>query len=533
MTLRFKLLWFFIALGFGLLINEVNLHYVKANNPENAERNTKSTVYGYTIWSIDNSWYLPQIKNLVAGQGYTSDLDNPEMRVRRTPGYPLFYGLHYLIFGEKYSFLAIRYTQSILKALSVILLGSAVVFFTGNIKLAKTATIMFAFCPFTAVYTYYTLTESLYPFIFILSVYLFSKALARNKKVFFVFAGITLACLALVRPTAGMLLPVLLLALLVEGWSSRGSIRFALTNGALVIVGFVAAMSPWIVRNYIVTNGELVPLEKYYNESSMDYGKGHTYFARWWSCWDNPAAEIYSNGVLDTIAGPTPEKHFEKADEFLDSLPEYAYSGSSREEVRNSLISLNLCFENRLLAQKATASEHHNLWVSPHPGCEEEVKSKFLGLTNNFKAAAPFRYYVITPLVITKDTVFHSFSSAYGSLNPEDHHPGSKQSFIKGLMYALNSLLFISFLLIGFTKKLNPGFKLLLVLFPLVTILFFAYINRYVETRYILAAYPFFYIALAYFGLEIATITSPLLRALFRQEVNGMIAEESLRASGD
>lgn len=526
MTLRFKLLWFFIALGFGLLVNEANLYYVKANNPQNVESNTKSTVYGYTIWSIDNSWYLPQIKNLVAGHGYTSDPDNPEMRVRRTPGYPLFYGLHYLIFGEKYSFLAIRYTQSILNALSVILLGSAVIFFTGNIRLAKTATIMFAFCPFTVVYAYYTLTESLYPFVFILSIHLFSKALARNKKVFFVLAGIALACLALIRPTAGMLLPVLLVALLVEGWRSRGSLRFAFTKGALVVVGFAAAMSPWIIRNYVVTNGELVALEKYYDESPMDYGKGHTYFARWWGCWDNPAAENYSNSVLDTIAGPAPEKHLEKANEFLDSLPEYAYSGSSRAEVRDSLISLNLCFENKL---KATASEHHNLWVSPHPECEEEVKSKFLGLTNNFKAAAPFRYYVTTPLLITKDVAFHSFSSAYGSLNPDDRHISSTQTVIKFLMYALNSLLFISFLLIGFSKKLKPGFKLLLVLFPLVTILFFAYINRYVETRYILAAYPFFYIALAYFVLEISAITS----ALFRQEIKGMVVEKSLGASGD
>ena len=52
-------------------------------------------LYGATLDSPDNAWYLNQIKNYLDGLGFTIDPLDPIYSVRRTPGYPIFYGIHY------------------------------------------------------------------------------------------------------------------------------------------------------------------------------------------------------------------------------------------------------------------------------------------------------------------------------------------------------------------------------------------------------------------------------------------------------
>ena len=72
MTLNFKISWFFIALLFGWIINELNLYYVKKENLQNVTINNKSTVYGYTIWNADAGGYTYPIKSLLEGKGYSN-----------------------------------------------------------------------------------------------------------------------------------------------------------------------------------------------------------------------------------------------------------------------------------------------------------------------------------------------------------------------------------------------------------------------------------------------------------------------------
>lgn len=87
-----------IILFFSLFSFDVNsLNIKNYNNDE--------LVYGYTILSPDNTHYTPPIKHILDNTGYTCPPSDKGMQVRRVPGYSLFYGIHYLIFGEKYSFL--------------------------------------------------------------------------------------------------------------------------------------------------------------------------------------------------------------------------------------------------------------------------------------------------------------------------------------------------------------------------------------------------------------------------------------------
>ncbi|MCC7050257.1 MAG: hypothetical protein IT239_00555 [Bacteroidia bacterium] len=92
-----RILIFVIAFGINWILNEYNILKIKTYNPNNLVSNVASlTGTGETIYSIDNEWYLPQVKYFMQGHGYTLNPLDSKMKVRRTPGYPFLYGLHYI-----------------------------------------------------------------------------------------------------------------------------------------------------------------------------------------------------------------------------------------------------------------------------------------------------------------------------------------------------------------------------------------------------------------------------------------------------
>lgn len=92
---------FFTVLVVAFSLNMLNVSCIWKQTDTGNEFLNKNLVYNQTIFSIDNSWYLPQIHNFLAGKGFTCDTTDPRQAVRRTPVYPMFYGIHYLLFGEK------------------------------------------------------------------------------------------------------------------------------------------------------------------------------------------------------------------------------------------------------------------------------------------------------------------------------------------------------------------------------------------------------------------------------------------------
>ena len=127
---KYVLLLFFILVAYAVAINEWNIHAIKKNNPFNALSSNRSLVYNSSVFSIDNDWYTSQIKNYLNGKGFTIDPERYNYNVRRTPVYPLFYGLHFVLFGETKSYFFIRGSQILIYALSVIALFFAVLNFT-------------------------------------------------------------------------------------------------------------------------------------------------------------------------------------------------------------------------------------------------------------------------------------------------------------------------------------------------------------------------------------------------------------------
>ena len=134
--------------------------------------------------------------------------------------------------------------------------------------------------------------------------------------------------------------------------------------------------------------------------------------------------------------------------------------------------------------------------------CEDESFNKFISLKKKYVSEAPFAYYIIQPLTLIKEAIFHSHSTAFGSLNPVNRDFNFIQIFIKSMMYLINVFLFMS-VLIFFLFSKNKPLKFLVLTSVISLIIFFVLIMRSFEVRYFLGVYPLMYISLSYFVLKL------------------------------
>ncbi len=483
---KFIILWFFISLVFAFIINQTNLYFVKKANVGNESAVTN---YGYSLSSVDDVWYLPQIKNYKAGKGFTIDPKVAHYDVRRTPVYPLFYGIHYLIFGEKLSFFFIRISQLLLAALGVILLGLSVLNISSNISWAKWTIYLSAFNPFFYIYCYYTLSESLSPFCVILAFYFFTLAIKEGKYLFYFLTGTSSGLMILTRPPTGLVLAAIILTMVIL---KRNEIRQLFLQGTTMCTGLILVFTPWVIHNYIVTKGELIFLEKFYDGDSLDYGNGHVYFKEWISSWTNEF-HVYSSETFSPILRGQPDKIEENIDWYINRLPKYVTEINEPDKIRNALRSLGECHKFKDSVMRANP----NL-IPEMAGCEEIVKNNFSALTKEFREKSPLRYHIINPLNKLRELVFNSCSYAYGSLNPVGGKFNFAQYIIKSGMYLLNLLLYFSLLFVLLKKNISAGLKIPIVTVTILNFIFFAFVFRYIELRYVLPIYPFLFISLSF-----------------------------------
>jgi 4-amino-4-deoxy-L-arabinose transferase-like glycosyltransferase len=492
-TLLTSGLVFAIALAFGYLVSELNLSWVKHNNPQNARVNAASHVYGYTIWSVDNYWYLTQVENALAGRGFTlNPPDDPRMAVRRTPGYPLFWAVHRVLLGERGAFAAIRWTQLLLYALSAVLLGSAVRDLTGDPLAARAAALGWAVSPFAVIYAYYTITEALYPALTVIALAACGRALKTGRGKWHALAGLLSGALALTRPICGALVAALVFASLAAcRENGRPWLRPWLARTVPFVAGVGLVLLPWVVHNWLVTGGDIVLLEAAYGRN-INMGRAHTAFWMWITGWGYPSEQNYTHEVVAHLAGPRPEDATARAERFVETLPAYALAGASSEEVRGALLRLNTCLRLILEKREPEATQ-----------CDRVSEQEFMLLAERFRKASPLRYYVLTPMRHLRALVFQSFSSAYPALNPPGRRFTPSQLVIKGILYVLNVGLWLSMAILPFGTAPRPA-KVLALTFVGVTLVYLLWIIRIIEARYALQLYPVMYMSLALLVVNLA-----------------------------
>lgn len=489
---------FATALIISITFNEINLAYVERNWDESSMVNIYSTVHSSTIWSIDNQFYLPYIENLLNGNGYTLNPDEPELRVRRTPGYPLFYGFFRAFFGAEWAHFLIRYVQVVLFALSAVMVGKISLIVSRSPRVGVVSGFLYALNPFIFSACYFTLPEALYPFLICLGVYLFVLTINKAKPWFLLGSGAVLGLAILTKPIAGVALIAVIAAITFRQFTFNALIR-NLKAIVLVCSGVALVISPWAVRNWAVT-GEVILTEKFYHEAPMNFGKAHVELRKLTATWTNPAnfpTSDLSSELRSNIKNGRRADNEEVIRGFLESWPKTAYQGYSKEELFQAIKALESCFYSKHLAQVEGATLRKDILTLP---CEEEVQSEFLHLRKNFKAEAPVSYYLLTPLIMVKELVFNSHLHAVAILNPQDGSRNAWQFGSKALAYLFYSALYVAFFILILVGPIPFWQKAMLSIPAIVLFWVLIFWVRYAEVRYLLVLQPFIIISAGMFA---------------------------------
>ncbi|MCH2043896.1 MAG: glycosyltransferase family 39 protein [Saprospiraceae bacterium] len=505
--MKFKeFLWIFLA---ALLIwgigNELNLATAKTKAEQTGR---KTTVYDYMIEHPDRTGYTPHIHYILQGDGYTLDPKEPEMDVRRSPGYPFFYAAHFLMFGEETSFLVLRYTQLLLFGLSCVWMGLLVYNFSNNRKWAKWAAIIYAISPTTSMHVYFAITEGIIPSLSILVLYLYSNYYKSQKKSLLYWMGLCLGAIFLIRPVMGVMLPAIFLAIVnYRKLFTLQHIKELFVAGLIYGAGFVTLVAPWVIRNYIHTNGEIIVAEKFYQEAPMNFGRSHLYFRTLCSAWQNTGtgvAELFSHKLRNDIIRKDTTAAYQRIENFIEAQPKDVYTIIDKQEFKQALYELHTCFQATLAYREAHPDAIRKDWLNLP--CQFELKDKFKTMWTTYKGKRALNYYGIVPAKSLFKFIFQSSTQHILFLNPKDGQLGLLGFGGKLYCFAMNAGAFVSLLLFLLFAKNSRDLRIIFSFILIVSLLVFLYLLRHLENRYMVPLVPFASIALGYWAYLITDL---------------------------
>jgi 4-amino-4-deoxy-L-arabinose transferase-like glycosyltransferase len=189
----------------------------------------------------DEFEYYRMVENFLSGRGLIA---GEHIKGFRPPLYPLMLSLLYFL---KFNLPAIRVVHCIISAFTV-----CFIFMTGrkifNYKIGLWAGIIASIYPFFIFYNGFLLTETFFIFLTVVTIYSFVALSEKNSSP--IKTGVFLGLTGLCRPTMQMYLPISFLHIIVE----KAGLYIRLKKMFLITAFFVATISPWVIRNYIVFN---------------------------------------------------------------------------------------------------------------------------------------------------------------------------------------------------------------------------------------------------------------------------------------
>lgn len=202
-------------------------------------------LYGDRIFETNDTFsYVQSFLNLLNHGEYTFDFGIKDAYFGRLPGYPFFWGLHYLIFGTK-TFMAVAFSQSILDSLSVVLAYLIIFKVTKSLKAAKIGALIALFNPFTIMWVTINTTEIFATFLAVLVLYkVICKSWFYRKPL---LLGLLLAACFYTRVYLIFLLPIILFVFFI----TSGNRKIAFKKGLVIVASFLFLYSFWPIRNYV------------------------------------------------------------------------------------------------------------------------------------------------------------------------------------------------------------------------------------------------------------------------------------------
>lgn len=193
-------------------------------------------------------YYFVLSQNILAGHGFSIATEPPYViNSFRTPVMPYFLVVAHQVFGGYFGAILFQ----ILLASLLPILGMRLAWQVMRRRWMSIATgIFLSFEPYTVLFSTIFYSETVFTFIFFISLIYFFKYLEDRRLLHLLFSSAFMGFAMLTKPTAEYL-PLFLGALLLWVW--RSDFRRGLIHTAVFLVTCALIVSPWVYRNYVVT----------------------------------------------------------------------------------------------------------------------------------------------------------------------------------------------------------------------------------------------------------------------------------------
>jgi len=455
-----------ISVLFCVILNEYNLEYLGDRYP----------AYNKMLTSADEASYFAPARNFIE-KGIWKDNSFGFSSFYQRP--PIYGALFYVcsILNPTNPYLILKIIQIILWGFAVFLMGKILSSFIHSNKIIVIATLCYGIIPSFSGFTYYTLTESLIPFVILSSVLslIYVMKYQKYSLVMFSFWGVLL----LFRPQLLIIFSGLILSYYLK--------VYAVVNFKKIIIQglvFILPWTMWSVRNYNLNN-EIVSVHPIYHYSNNQmYRPIHAKMTNLFRVWEvNPTVfhshmhSLYydtSLVVRENVYSQLPI--FNQTDykiRLLSVFKDYQYVSN---ELQTKFIESDYIPENAIRLEKI-------------------LSQNITFLIDDLKFNYWDHYYFITP--------FNSFSKLIISsyLNLQIFQFKHRGSFLmESLRWFSFLLMFIGFLTLIvniFNKNVSIWLRLLSV-FSLIYIFYLSYIQRLNEDRYYVLLLPILFISIVY-----------------------------------
>ncbi len=310
----------------------------------------------------DGSTYLNPIINFVNNFEYIGDVFISDSKYFRPPVYPTFLGIIYLLVSELLFDYVVAGIQCIIGSFTVLLIYGILLNIFETRKLAIITGYIFAFYPFSILWTPLMYTETLQLFIILSIIYI---STIKNIKVYAILIqGFLVGIIFL---TKQYLTLIILIPIFVILFNSKYSFQHRAINLLFLMLAFVSIVTPWIVRNYISSNSIIIFFGKTSGlRNALDDMVEFTQFANKFD--ENTTEHINSVVEEGTV-------RFSKHKEFLIS---------HERDIAVATKLAHQCGGSFLERRKPTLAD-----MPPHSNCNQEVVLKFNKLSEQFWREVP------------------------------------------------------------------------------------------------------------------------------------------------
>lgn len=346
----------------------------------------------------DSLSFINSFLNLWRHGQYTLEPLIPDAAFGRLPGYPFFYGLHYLIFGEARAEVAVTVTQLLLDVAVIGLLYAVLQRGTARRGAARLVAWLYAAYPFAIAWVPIIGTETLNTFLTVLWLWLLLRQ--GRGRAHYLLLGALLAVVFYVRVFMGALLPITLLVLWLR---PRPSHMPRWRPLLLVVLGFGALYLWWPLRNYV--SYQRLVLIKPVSAGYANQREDMQAYLDWLHTW-----------TIDNTTWMEATVHYRPV-----RYPRELFSGPAEERRAYALTALAARCGSSFHLRRLDTQEMRFVQPDRFRNCNAQIAAGFDSLRHSYIRRHPGRYLLVVPTAnlvkgLFKSQLIHPAASPYRQL---------------------------------------------------------------------------------------------------------------------